>query len=69
MRGRRSPKRSAECCSRDDILWDLAAVYPPSVAWTDRPPPATIFNGPVVDVAGTVEAALTRQPVPGASLR
>lgn len=59
----RAPQPEEECCERDGILWDLAAVYPPSTMWTDHLPSATVFNGPIVDVVDSVEAALTRTPV------
>jgi hypothetical protein len=39
-----------ECCRRDGILWDVAAVYPPGLQWLDKLPPAQFLNGPVVDV-------------------
>lgn len=43
---------------RSGILWDLAALYPPGSTWTDRMPSATMFNGPVVDVIGSIVSAL-----------
>jgi hypothetical protein len=46
------------CCVRSRILWDLAAGYSPGLTWSDRMPPAVMFNGPVVDVAQAIEAAL-----------
>jgi hypothetical protein len=54
----RSPQPTHDCCERDGILWDLAAVYPPDASWTDRMPPAVVFNGSVVDVAANIESAL-----------
>ena len=48
----RDPQPKQKCCVRDGFLWDLTAVYPPGVKWTDRMPPATFFNGPVVKVQG-----------------
>lgn len=54
----RPPQPTHECCERKGILWDLAAVYPPGVRWDDRFPPAVVFNGPVVDVAESVEKSL-----------
>ncbi len=37
-----------KCCTRSGILWDLIAVYPPEAVWSDRLPPAVVFDGPVV---------------------
>jgi hypothetical protein len=59
------PQPEQDCCSRNDILWDLAAVYPSSVRWTDRLPPATLFNGPVADVVGAIGRAVEHQPAKG----
>jgi hypothetical protein len=47
-----------DCCVRSGILWDLAAVYPAGSTWSDRMPPATMFNGPVVDVTDAIDDAL-----------
>ena len=68
----RPPQPEQDCCVRSDILWDLAAVYPPGAAWSERMPPAVVFNGPVVDIVKDIEAALvstrTRSlAVPGGS--
>jgi hypothetical protein len=60
-----APQPVQECCVRSGILWDLAAVYPPGQMWSERMPPAVIFNGPVVDVTSAIEAALV--PVPRTS--
>jgi hypothetical protein len=54
----RAPQPEPECCERNGVLWDLAAVYPADAAWTDRMPPAILINGPVVDVARDVAAKL-----------
>jgi hypothetical protein len=54
----RAPQPVQDCCTRSGILWDLAAVYPPGTTWSDRMPPATVFNGPVVDVADAIEDTL-----------
>lgn len=54
----RPPQPEQDCCIRKGILWDLAAVYPRGARWEDRMPPATVFNGPIVDVVGAVEAAI-----------
>jgi hypothetical protein len=44
----------------DNILWDLAALYPPGVEWKVALPPATFFNGPIVKRQPDLEAALAR---------
>ena len=54
----RAPQPEQECCVRSGILWDLVAVYPKGAQWDERMPPATIFNGPVVDFTEAIEAAL-----------
>ena len=56
------PQPVQECCVRSGILWDLAAVYLPGSIWSDRMPPAVVFNGPVVDVMAEIETALTAVP-------
>jgi hypothetical protein len=56
----RSPQPEQDCCVRSGILWDLAAVYPAGALWSDRMPPATLFNGPVVDVIPAIEETLAR---------
>jgi hypothetical protein len=53
-----APQPVQDCCVRSGILWDLAALYPPDSTWSDRMPPAVVFNGPVVDVTSEIEAAL-----------
>ena len=57
----RPPQPEQDCCVRSGILWDLAAVYPPGATWSDRMPPAVVFNGPVVDIVKDIEAALVSQ--------
>ena len=54
----RAPQPEQECCVRSGILWDLVAVYPMGARWEERMPPATVFNGPVVDMTEAIEAAL-----------
>ena len=66
MSDARPPQPEQDCCVLEGVLWDLAAVYPPGSLWSERMPPATVFNGPVVDVIETVEAALGAGPPVGA---
>lgn len=56
----RPPQPKQECCTQSGNLWDLVAVYPKGARWDDRMPPATVFNGPVVDVTDAIKAALER---------
>jgi hypothetical protein len=56
----RAPQPAHDCCERSGILWDLAAVYPRGATWSDRMPPALMFNGPVVDVTSEIQSALER---------
>jgi hypothetical protein len=55
----RPPQPVQDCCEKSGHLWDLVAVYPAGATWTDRMPPATIFNGPVVDLAESITAVLS----------
>jgi hypothetical protein len=41
-------KTKPQCCNRNGNLWDLIAVYSPQAVWSDRLPPAVVFDGPVV---------------------
>lgn len=54
----RPPQPEPDCCRQRDMLWDVAAVYPAGVTWTDRLPPASVFNGPIIDVTAAIEAAI-----------
>jgi hypothetical protein len=54
----RAPQPEPECCTRNGVLWDLAALYPPAVLWTDTLPQAVLFNGPVVDRRPQIQAIL-----------
>lgn len=54
----RPPQPVQDCCVRSEILWDLAAVYPPGATWADHMPSAVMFNGPVVDVIDALAEAL-----------
>jgi hypothetical protein len=54
----RAPQPEADCCMWGDIIWDIAAVYPPGAMWTDRMPPAVVFNGPIVDIASAIQGAI-----------
>ena len=40
------------------MFWDVAVVYPAGVTWTDRLPPALLFNGPIIDITVAIEAAI-----------
>lgn len=57
----RDPQPKEECCRRDEILWDLAAVYPPGAVWKETLPPAVFFDGPVVEVKNRLEPIVARQ--------
>jgi len=56
----RAPQPKPECCRRDDVLWDLAAVYPPGAVWSASMPPAVFFDGSVVGVRDGLESSLRR---------
>lgn len=55
----RPPQPTQTCCVRSKTLWDLAAVYPAGLKWTDKMPVATFFDGPVVDVMEGIEKAIS----------
>jgi hypothetical protein len=54
----RTPQPEPDCCERDEILWDLAAVYAADATWSNQMPPATFVNGPVVGVAEDIAKAV-----------
>jgi hypothetical protein len=54
----RAPQPTQSCCLKNDVLWDLAAVYPAGPRWDGSMPPASFFDGPVVDVISSIESAL-----------
>ena len=56
----RDPQPKQKCCLDGDILWDIAAIYPPGAQWTDALPPATFFDGPIVKQKEAIEAGLRR---------
>ena len=58
-RDARAPQPAPACCESDGVLWDLAAVYPAGAKWGDTLPAARVFDGPVVNIASQIEAALT----------
>jgi hypothetical protein len=60
----RPPRPEQDCCVRSDILGDLAAVYPLGARWSDRMPPAVVFNGPVVDIVKEIAAAIAAAAAP-----
>jgi hypothetical protein len=45
---------------RHSVVWDHIGIYPPSVLWTDRPPPTLYEGGTVVKVADRARAALAQ---------
>ena len=56
----RPPQPEPECCTRDGILWDMVAIYPPDAMWGEKMPPAVLFNGAVVQLEGQIEAAIRK---------
>ena len=45
------------CCENRGHLWDMAAVYPPSVKWGEAAP--TFDDGPVYRIAPTLEERMS----------
>ena len=56
----RPPQPEPECCRKDGVLWDLAALYNRDAVWTDTMPPAVLFDGAVVRKQSEIEQALLR---------
>ena len=54
----RDPQPIQACCQRDNILWDLAALYPAGAQWKDVLPTAIFFNGPIIKRQPALETAL-----------
>ena len=50
--------QSSGCCKRNETLWDVIAVYPPGIRWTETLPAPAFFAGPVVRGAPEWEAQL-----------
>jgi hypothetical protein len=55
----RPPQPEPDCCERNGVLWDLAAVYAKGARWDERMPPAILFNGSVVDAADAIATAVS----------
>ena len=47
------------CCENSGILWDMVALYPAGVRWTDAAP--TFFDGPVWKVSLDLSKRLSEQ--------
>ena len=60
----RAPQPDPQCCTRNGVLWDLVALYPPALVWMDALPTAVLFDGPVVDKQPQAEAILLSLPPP-----
>jgi len=58
----RARNAEPQCCDYYGTLWDVAAVFPKGAQWTDRPPAAAVFNGPIVDVISPIAAVLNPTP-------
>ena len=55
VQGCEAPHRSPNVAIETASCEDLAAVYPAGLTWEERLPPATIFSGPVIDIASTID--------------
>jgi len=58
----RPPQPEPGCCTRNGILWDLVAVYPPDAVWTQTMPPAVLFDGAVVRMEADIATYLALPP-------
>jgi hypothetical protein len=56
----RPPQPEPGCCTRDGILWDLVAVYPPDARWTEVIPAAVLFDGAVVNMETDLETVVRK---------
>ena len=54
-----SPQPRERCCTKNGHLWDLVAVYPPGAIWSEKLPPAILFDGPVAYWEAEMGDALT----------
>jgi hypothetical protein len=57
-RDARPPQSETRCCRQEEILWDIAAVYPKGARWDATMPPAIVFDGPVLYVTDEINRAL-----------
>src|SRR5260370_42707256 len=57
----RDPQPKPACCGMDGNLWDLVAMYPPGVQWTDRLPVARVFDGPILKAQPAIPRGLGLQ--------
>jgi hypothetical protein len=55
----RAPQPMPDCCEDWGIPWDLVAVYAKGTLWTDRLPPAVLFNGPVIQVEESLQSTVS----------
>ncbi len=53
-------KLQPNCCERNGILWDLAAVYPPGVKWEQSMPVPVFLDGAVSPLAAKLETAMSK---------
>lgn len=54
----RDPQPKQACCVSNNVLWDLAALYPAGAQWEDKLPTAIFFDGPIVKRKDEFEKAL-----------
>ena len=47
-----------DCCIGRGFFWDMVALFPPQVRWSQTVPPPLLFNGPVVSVGEDFEKQL-----------
>lgn len=53
-------KGRPNCCEAHDILFDLVALYPAALKWSDHLPPPTIYDGPIVQVVPQIQPLLSK---------
>jgi hypothetical protein len=53
-------KLHPDCCERKGFLWDLTAAYAPGAQWRETPPEPILLNGPVVQTAADLAAAVAK---------
>ncbi|MBC7928847.1 MAG: hypothetical protein H7039_24655 [Bryobacteraceae bacterium] len=56
--------RKPECCERNGVLWDLAAVYPPGARWEETLPVPVFINGAVTKTSAELESAISKAKLP-----
>ncbi len=47
------------CCKAHNVLFDLISVYPVGAKWSNRLPPANVFDGPIFRIVPDIQPLLS----------